>query len=79
MNLINTATRNYVLNTAYDDVSQSIGAILVLLALAATVLRIGLEALRRDHGLRRFDVLAAPLVIALGIIVLNRLFDFFPR
>ena len=82
MNLLNTLTRNYVLNASYDEVSQSIGAVIVLLALAAVVMRIIFEAQRRgdEHGLlRRFDVLAAPLVIALVIIVLNRLLDFFPR
>ena len=82
MNLLNTLTQNYVLNTSYDEVSQSIGAMLVLVALAAAVLRIVLEAWRHDDRqrlLRRIDVLAAPLVIASGIIVLNRLLDFFPR
>ena len=82
MNLLNTLTRSYVLNSSYNDVSQSIGAALVFLAIAAVVMRIALEAWQRhdQRGLLcRFDVLAAPLVIALGIIVLNRLLDLFPR
>ncbi|HLV33832.1 MAG TPA: hypothetical protein VKY59_01910 [Spirillospora sp.] len=78
MNLLNTLTRSYVVDTPYTDVSQSLGAIVVISALAAVIIRTALEARQRagDHELiHRLDAITIPLLLALAIIILNRFLE----
>jgi len=82
MGLRNTLTVNHILNTSYDSLSKSFGIIVILLVILIVMIRIILEAGQSDETSKRinhFDVLAAPLLCALAIVIVNRLIDLFPR